>query len=83
MSPDFLDHLTTAISERKSSHQLHVPRLRYRPVPLAEAGGRWIVIERYAIAERLTVAREVVIVEYVECFRAELEGEALFNDEFL
>ncbi len=70
-------------SERESPYKLHVSGLCYCSVPTAKLGaGRRVVIERNTIAEGLTVAREVVVVEDVERLGAEFEIDLLFDGEF-
>src|SRR5262245_54300488 len=65
--------------EGQATDELDVPRLRYRSVPLPEAGAGGIIVERDTIPERLSVAREIVIVEEIENLHVEFHKNLLGN----
>ena len=70
-------------SEGEAADELDVSRLGDGPVPGAElgAGGR-VVIERDTVAERLAIAREVMVVEDVERLGADFEIDFFLDGEF-
>src|SRR5579859_5141451 len=70
-------------SERDTAYQLDISWRRNRAVPDSETCAGWIVVKRNAIAERLAIAGEVVIVEQIENFGAHFHVEPLLERKFL
>ena len=65
--------------EGDPAHQLDISRLRNRAIPSSEIRAGGIVIKRCTITERLPITSEVVVVEHIECFGANLEVQVLFG----